>query len=97
MNNQSENVFNLKKSENNIEMGNLNSTEENYRKSEIKNSFLNNGQKQEDNNFFNDIFNKWKKLIWDPLDSANKVLCACSSLCLIFIFITLFYAFLIKG
>ena len=97
MNYDNENLTKLRKSVNNIEMGNLNSTDDNLRKNEIKYSLLHDGQKPTEKNFFYDNFNKWKKIIWDPLDSGNKVLCACSSLCLFFIFFALFYAFLIRG
>jgi len=69
----------------------------NKRKSEKNIPLLNQGKIQEEESIFHVYYLKAKKIIWDPLNTENKVLCVCSSTCLIFIFLTLFYAFFIKG
>lgn len=67
------------------------------RKSEGKSYLLNERIAKSDENLIYVYYIKGKQIIWDPLTYENKVLCLCSSVCLIFIFLALFYAFLIKG
>ncbi len=97
MNSENGNLNKLKNTENCNEIKALEMEEFQNRYSNKKIPLLNEGNKDFEENLVQVYYDKTKKLIWDPLDNVNKVLCTCTSICLVFIFLSLFYAFFIKG